>query len=427
MTAPNQEGVFLKDIGCDAGVVCYRYMKGMRVFPPQEHEKLAQVLRGWTDAAVAYGFRQYKTSVLESVDIYADKTSEEIMSEQTYRFVDRGGRDVLLRPEITPGVSTMTVDLQKKREFKTPFKVFSIGSVFRYENTQKGRSREHIQFNVDLFGDATAWSDAEVIAVAFEAMERMGFQKSDFVVRLNDRATLESTLTSLGLSDNALRDALRLLDKREKMTEKEFAEQLSLHDITAVALDDALREVPESVRKVMELLPDTISATYDPKIIRGFDYYTGVVFEIYARDPKVASRSVAGGGRYDTLITSYGGDPLPAVGFGMGDVVLLDCLEAYGLVTVPSSAEVALYVCDEQHLLKGVQAAAALRQHVSVSFIGVVPEKKSGAIYKYYEQLGVRYVVGLVDGSFAVRVLSTRKTELFTTAEDVITFVTDAT
>ena len=121
-------------------------MKGMRVFSPQEHEKLAQVLRGWTDAAVAYGFRQYKTSVLESADIYTDKTSEEIMSEQTYQFTDRGGRDVLLRPEITPGVSTMTVDLQKKRMFKTPFKVFSIGSVFRYENTQKGRSREHIQF-----------------------------------------------------------------------------------------------------------------------------------------------------------------------------------------------------------------------------------------------------------------------------------------
>lgn len=396
----------------------------MRVFPPQEHEKLAQVLRGWTDAAVAHGFRQYKTSVLESVDIYADKTSEEIMSEQTYQFTDRGGRDVLLRPEITPGVSTMVVDLQKKRGFKSPFKVFSIGSVFRYENTQKGRSREHIQFNVDLFGDDTAWADAEVIATAYDSMERIGFQRSDFVVRFNDRAALESTLINLGLSEGSIRDVLRLLDKRDKMAYKEFAEQLSAHGITVVALDDALREVPESVRRVMALLPDTISSEYDPKIIRGFDYYTGIVFEIYAKDSKIAARSVAGGGRYDKLIESYGGNSLPAVGFGMGDVVLLDCLEAYNLTAAAASATASLFVSDEQDVSKGVQAAALLRQHISASFIGVVPEKKSADKYKYYEQLGTRYVVGLVNGSFTVRVLAARETETFTTIDDVAMFIT---
>ena len=397
----------------------------MRVFSPQEHEKLAQVLRGWTDAAVAYGFRQYKTSVLESVDLYTDKTSEEIMSEQTYRFTDRGGRDVLLRPEITPGVSTMTADLQKKRMFKTPFKVFSIGSVFRYENTQKGRSREHVQFNVDLFGDDTPWADAEVIAVAYESLERMGFQKSDFVVRLNDRVSLERILIDLGLPEHSLRDVLRLLDKRGKMTQKEFVEQLSVYAITAVALDDALAEVPESVYRVMELLPDAVSAEYDPKIIRGFDYYTGIVFELYAKDQKIASRSVAGGGRYNTLIESYGGDPLPAVGFGMGDVVLLDCLEAYNLAPASSSATAVLFVSDEQGVSKGVHASALLRQHMPVSFIGVVPEKKRADRYKYYEQQGSRYVIGLVDGSFVVRVLATRETETCATIDDVVACIAD--
>ena len=281
-------------------------------------------------------------------------------------------------------------------------------------------------FNVDLFGDDTAWADAEVIAVAYEAMERMGFQKDDFVVRLNDRTTLENTLIDLGLPERFLRDTLRLLDKREKMTQKEFAEQLSVHDISVVALDDALDEMPESVRKVTELLPDTISVEYDPKIIRGFDYYTGVVFEIYAKNPKIASRSIAGGGRYNTLIESYGGDHLPAVGFGMGDVVLLDCLEAYNLTAAPSSATAALYVSDEQSVSKGIQAAAVLRQHISVSFIGVIPEKKSADRYKYHEQLGTQYVIGFVNGSFAVRVLSTRKTELFATIHDVVTCITDA-
>ena len=399
-------------------------MKGMRVFPPKEHEKLAQVLNGWTNAAAAYGFQQYKTSVLESIDIYADKTSEEIMREQTYRFTDRGGRDVLLRPEITPGVSTMVVDLQKERAFKTPFKVFSIGSVFRYENTQKGRSREHIQLNVDLFGDDTAWADAEVITVAFAALEKIGFQKDDFVVRLNDRMTMEHTLVNLGLAKNRLRETLRLLDKREKMSQKEFDEQLSAYDITAVALDDALNETPERVRAVMELLPETITAEHDQKIIRGFDYYTGIVFEIYAKDQKIAPRSVAGGGRYNTLITAYGGDPLPAVGFGMGDVVLLDCLEAYNLPTPTTNAVAAIYITDEQDTAKGVRAAAVLRQHTTTTFIGTIPQKKTADTYKHYERLGIRYVIGLENGSFAVRALADRKTETFTAIDDVVTFIT---
>ena len=399
-------------------------MKGMRVFPPKEHEKLAQVLNGWVNAATAYGFQQYKTSALESTDIYTDKTSEEIMREQTYRFTDRGGRDVLLRPEITPGVSTMVVDLQKKRAFKTPFKVFSIGSVFRYENTQKGRSREHIQLNVDLFGDDTAWADAEVIMVAFAALEKIGFQKDDFVVRLNDRATMEHTLINLGLAKNRLRDTLRLLDKREKMSQKEFDEQLSAYDITTVALDDALSETPERVRTVMELLPETITAEYDQKIIRGFDYYTGIVFELYAKDQKIAPRSVAGGGRYNTLITAYGGDPLPAVGFGMGDVVLLDCLEAYNLPTPTTNAVAALYVTSDQDTAKGVRAAATLRQHTATTFIGTIPQKKTTDTYKHYEQLGMRYVIGLENGSFAVRALADRKTETLTTIDDVVNFIT---
>lgn len=399
-------------------------MKGMRIFPPKEHEKLAQVLNGWVNAATAYGFQQYKTSVLESTDIYTDKTSEEIMREQTYRFTDRGGRDVLLRPEITPGVSTMVVDLQKKRALKTPFKVFSIGSVFRYENTQKGRSREHIQLNVDLFGDDTAWADAEVIMVAFAALEKIGFQKDDFVVRLNDRATMEHTLINLGLAKNRLRDTLRLLDKREKMSQKEFDEQLSAYDITAVALDDALNETPERVRAVMELLPETVTAEYDQKIIRGFDYYTGIVFELYAKDQKIAPRSVAGGGRYNTLITAYGGDPLPAVGFGMGDVVLLDCLEAYNLPTPTTNAVAALYVTNEQDTAKGVRAAAALRQHTTTTFIGTIPQKKTTDTYKHYERLGIRYVIGLENGSFAVRALAERKTETFTAIDEVVTFIT---
>ena len=398
-------------------------MKGMRVFPPYEHEPLAQILHGWSDAAHAYGFQQYKTSVLESLDLYADKTSEEIMQEQTYQFTDRGGRDVLLRPEITPGVSAMIVDLQNKRMLKTPCKVFSIGSVFRYENPQKGRTREHIQFNVDLFGDSDIWADAEVIEVAFAALESIGFARDDFIVRLNNRRSVEQALTELGLQNEVLREVMRLLDKRDKMEAGEFNDRLSAHTITTVALDDALREAPKQVRDVIDLLPN-VTAEYDPNIIRGFDYYTDTVFEIYTRNDTIASRSVAGGGRYDNLIESYGGTPLSAVGFGMGDVVLMDCMEALKLETKRTTPAVALCVTEERDVPKGVRAAADLRARLPVSFIGVVPQKKMSDVYKHQEQVGAQYVVGIEDGSFTVRTLSTRTTDTFPAIDDVLRAIT---
>ena len=403
----------------------YQVMKGMRVFPPQEHKKLSQVLNGWSQAATEYGFLQYKTSVLESADIYANKTSDEIMREQTYRFTDRGGRDVLLRPEITPGVSNMIVAMQKNRNLTSPCKVFSIGSVFRYENTQKGRSREHIQFNVDLFGADSAWADAEVIAVAFSALEHIGFRKEDFIVYLNSRESLQKTILELGIPKESLRKALRLLDKRDKMSEKEFEKELSAYRITPMALDDALQETPPPIREIMEILPEGMPAEYNPKIIRGFDYYTGMVFEIYAKDTGIASRSVTGGGRYDTLIESYGGSPLPAVGFGMGDVVLLDCMEALKNNTIKEEKTVAIYVTEEQDTAKGVQAGNILRKHFPATFIGTVNGGKIAAVYKNCEQSGVYFTVGIENGSFSVRNLSERNTETYTSIDEVTQALTD--
>ena len=143
---------------------------------------------------------------------------------------------------------------------------------------------------------------------------------------------------------------------------------------------------PSRIREIIELLPTDVTAEYDAKIIRGFDYYTGMVFEIYAKDKKIASRSVTGGGRYDTLIEAYGGNALPAVGFGMGDVVLLDCLEAYNIAQTNQNTTTIMYVTNKQSITKGVQMAEALRQHTPVSFIGTVDPKKVTATYKYYDQ-----------------------------------------
>lgn len=401
-------------------------MKGMRVFPPTAHKKLSQVLNGWVVAAEEHGFLQYKTSLLDSADLYLDKTSDEIMREQTYRFTDRGGRDVVLRPEITPGISNMIVDLQRERVLVSPYKVFSIGSVFRYENTQRGRSREHIQYNVDIFGEDGLWADAEVITLAFSALKHVGLRPDDFVVRLNDRSFVETTLTAdLGLPETSIQDIFRILDKRDKMDKKAFSDAISSYGVTASALDDALRETPDRIGAIMDLLSsDELSVTYDPGIIRGFDYYTGIVFEIYAKDKKIAPRSIAGGGRYDSLIESYGGSPLPAVGFGMGDVALLDCLSTTDSVQ-PSSATMAIvYVSDMRSVARGVRASSQMRQHFPTSFIGTLSSAKQITdTYKYYDQCGVPFVIGLDDSSFVVRTLSTRTTNTFATIDEVIALI----
>ena len=376
--------------------------KGMRIFQPNEHKKLARILKGWMQAATARGFQQYKTSVLDPIELYEGKTSEEIMREQTYRFTDRGGREVVLRPEITPGVSSMVVEMQNKRTLQTPLKVFTIGSVFRYENPQKGRKREHIQYNVDIFGEPAAWAEAEVIEVAFAAIEDIGLKKSDFEVRINDRSAMKTVLTDLGIKEEKMPEVLRLLDRREKMDESAFNDELgTLLDIdrSANTIDNELQKTPERVDEVINLLPKDISAEYDPKIIRGFDYYTGIVFEIFAKDKNRASRSITGGGRYDNLIETYGGTPLPAVGFGMGDVTLADCMQELDIKTDSEEMTTVVLCTTAKDMVKkayaiGEKWRSGAKEHFTVSFIGFVPKKKLTDIYKRHEERA-RFVVSL--------------------------------
>ena len=177
---------------------------------------------------------------------------------------------------------------------RIPFKAFSIGSVFRYERTQRGRSREHIQYNVDIFGESSAWADAEVIEVAFDALKKMGFQYTDFEVRLNDRAFMEEQLRAGGVPQEQLPALFRILDRREKMSEQEFHTQVNA--ITPQPLENILTDQSTSKRvtQVLSLLPKEITARPDPHIIRGFDYYTGIVFEIFSLHDAATKRSVAG-------------------------------------------------------------------------------------------------------------------------------------
>ncbi len=396
--------------------------KGMRTVTPREHKQLTRILNGWIAAGEAYGFQQYKTPILDPAELYEDKTSEEIVREQTYRFTDRAGRDVILRPEITPGVSRMMVDLQKHRVIRSPYKVFSIGSVFRYEKPQHGRTREHIQFNVDIFGESSAWAESEVIEIACDSLKRIGFRCEDFVVRLNDRHAVEKTLIDVGISGNMLPDVLRLFDRRKKMAVATFSREMKkITNISLDTIDKAMLHPTQRVQEVVNLLPEGIAAEYDPSVIRGFDYYTGIIFEIFTKDKKIASRSVAGGGRYDRLIESYGGSPLPAVGFGMGDIVLADCLEKIGsedaLPTTPvivcaTSEHATAYAQNLCRIMRSDFVDRKTDTHFPVSFIGTVPEKKLTDRYKRCEKDGVQYVIAADEqGNISARILASRKTK----------------
>lgn len=312
--------------------------KGVRDFYPNDWAKLDTLFTTIRSNLRAWGYEEYNASPLERAELYEAKTSEEIVGEQTYTFTDRGDRRVTLRPEMTPTLARMIAG--KRREIPFPARWFSIPNMFRYERPQRGRLREFYQLNVDLMGVSGTEADIEIVTIAGHILKAFGAKDSDFSIRINSRALLTAACIAAGLDSNASRDYLRLLDKKNKMSVEEFEaarNAISAQDPLALIADSG--SSPDIAREKRALL-DTVeslqargvtNAVFDPTLTRGFDYYTGIVFEIFDTD-LVNPRALFGGGRFDKLVTLFGGDSIPAIGFGMGDVVLLDFLETHNLM-----------------------------------------------------------------------------------------------
>jgi histidyl-tRNA synthetase len=312
--------------------------KGVRDFYPADWARMSSLFATMRGTLRAWGYEEYNASPLERAELYEAKTSEEIVGEQTYTFTDRGDRRVTLRPEMTPTLARMVAN--KRRELALPLRWFSLPNVFRYERPQKGRLREHYQLNVDLIGVSGAEADLEIITLASELLKAFGAKESDFIIRVNSRALLTAAASAAGLSADATRAYLRLLDKKNKMPPEEFS--AARDTITArdpLALIEDAGSSPDIAREKRTLL-DIIealskrgvgNAVFDPTLTRGFDYYTGIVFEIFDTNP-ANPRSLFGGGRFDRLVALFGSDSVPAIGFGMGDVTLADFLETHGLL-----------------------------------------------------------------------------------------------
>lgn len=324
--------------------------KGVRDFFPADWARMDAMFAVMRDTLHTWGYEEYNASPLERAELYEAKTSEEIVGEQTYTFMDRGDRRVTLRPEMTPTLARMVA--AKRREMPMPARWFSIPNVFRYERPQKGRLREHYQLNVDLVGSSSKEADLEIITIASEILRAFGAKESDFIIRVNSRMLLTAAAAAAGLTSEHTRAYLRLLDKKAKMTPEAFeAARSAISSKDPLALIEDAGGTPDIAASKKALL-DTIealvkrgvtNAVFDPTLTRGFDYYTGIVFEIFDTNP-ANPRSLFGGGRFDRLVALFGGDPIPAIGFGMGDVTLADFLETHGLTPKTDGNRAQLYL-----------------------------------------------------------------------------------
>jgi histidyl-tRNA synthetase len=356
-------------------------LPGFRDFYPQELAERAFIMHTWRDVARRYAFVEYDGPPLEPLDLYTKKSGDEIVG-QLYAFVDKGGRDVALRPEMTPTVARMVA--ARANALRKPVRWFSMPQLFRYERQQKGRLREHFQLNVDILGSSDVAADAELVACAVDIMRAFGLTPSDVVVRVSDRRLLQAFLESLRVPAGAIVSVYAVIDKLDRTPAAVSAEKLVALGVSAEAIDRIVTIASVGLAEVKERLAGSPAAaqadeferylTYssallggdaswlelDLSIVRGLAYYTGIVFELFDRSGEF--RAICGGGRYDTLLQSLGGADMPALGFGMGDVVLGELLRSKGLMRPVDAAAEYWLAADETTPIEQVMSEASRRR-----------------------------------------------------------------
>jgi len=358
--------------------------KGVRDFFPEDMAVQNRIFGIWKNVAEKYGYEEYSASVLEPAELYREKSGEEIVNEQTYTFTDRGDREVTLRPEMTPTVARMVA--ARKRELVYPLRWYSIPNLFRYEQPQRGRLREHWQLNVDIFGVESLSAEIETINMAYDITRGYGLSDTDFEIRINSRKLMNYiTHDVFSLDEEKSKKIAKLIDKKAKLSGEKFEmiaeEILDNKEITQKFLtllnssnfEEFTKRLPQTteeheglreIRTVIEGLENLgiKNARFDQTLMRGFDYYTGVVFEVYDLNP-ANRRSIFGGGRYDDLLSLFGSEKVPAVGFGAGDVIARDLMETYkALENASRTAEIAICILGEQNTPFALDTAQKLRE-----------------------------------------------------------------
>ncbi len=343
--------------------------KGVRDFYPKDMAIQRYIFDTWSKTAESFGFERYDASILEPSDLYKSKgaQNEEMVNEQTYTFIDRGGREVTLRPEMTPTVARMVAG--QRRELKFPLRWYSIPNLFRYERPQRGRLREHCQLNCDIFGTDDFTADVEIIALAYQTMIDFGATPEMFEIRVNDRDLMKRAYHALGINDEMITSITRLNDRRKKIDPDAYRAELTnitgnelLSEEIIIILDQS-DEQTDLVLGLQQL--GITNVIFDKSISRGFDYYTGTIFEIFDISGE-NNRSLIGGGRYDNLTSMFSDEPVSGIGFGMGDVTMRDFLETHKLIPkhIHSTAPTLMIIPTEPSLnLEGQKIAKVFRGH----------------------------------------------------------------
>jgi histidyl-tRNA synthetase len=418
-------------------------LPGFRDFYPQEFAERAFIMRAWRTVARRYAFVEVDGPPLEPLELYTKKSGDEIVG-QLYNFEDKGGRQVALRPEMTPTIARMVA--ARANALRKPVRWFSIPQLFRYERQQRGRQKEHFQLNVDIIGEPDVTADAEVLAVAIDVMRALGLTSDDVKARVSDRRLLREYLLSLQVDETLILPIMTdVIDKLGRTRPEDSMDRLGkmgldrqqiegivwLGRTPLEAVERAIRDAYRDTSVVNDfkrylayigrLVPNADEwVRFDASIVRGLAYYTGIVFELF--DAKGELRAICGGGRYDNLLATLGGVDLPAIGFGMGDVVLRELLNARGLLrdVVPSiDYWVATGREDTDALLDVMEVARRLREKDQrVEF--ALRAQSLGRQLKAANAAGARFVAIVEQAGHIARKDLTENTQLTMTTDQLV-------
>ncbi len=401
--------------------------KGVRDFYPEDAAIQQYIFKTWAKTAESFGFERYDASILEPADLYKAKgaENEEMVNEQTYTFTDRGNREVTLRPEMTPTVARMVAG--RARALSFPIRWYSIPNLFRYERMQRGRLREHWQLNCDIFGTTDHTADIEIIALAYQTLIDFGAAPEMFKIEINDRQLMTRLYTALGIDSEMIPAITRLNDRRDKIDEQTYRTELKSIVVDGLLVEEIIMMLDNSDEQTDVVIGlaelGITNVVFNKSLARGFDYYTGTIFEFKDASGE-HNRSLLGGGRYDNLTEMFGGEKISGIGFGMGDVTMRDFLETHKLLPknlLKSTAPIVIIPADSNFNLDAQKIAKEIRDAGTASTTDIGTKKIGKKISDASDNGALHIVVvgenEVSSGNFILKNLATGKEFLGTIAE----------
>ena len=397
------------EVALSVGIIMAQGVRGTRDFYPEDMRLRNWLFDNFDDAALLHGFQEYDAPVLESEELYTRKQGEEI-TQQLYNFKDKGDRKVALRPEMTPSLARMV--MSRAGVLPMPIKWYSIPQCWRYERTQRGRGREHYQWNVDIWGTDAISADAELISVLVTFFRSVGLTEEDLVIKMSSRKVLEEVLGSLGLEGDIFAKTCIIVDKMDKLPADVVSEQLgdlgleksAIQTIQSTLVIKDMNSLEETLGKESAAVTELTSLfsaleaygisgwiEFDASIVRGLAYYTGPVFEAHDRAGEL--RAICGGGRYDKLLSTLGGKDLPATGFGFGDMVIMELLEEKGLVPELIGGVDDVVISLSPELRNAAMSVATSLRNTGKSVDLVLEDKRLKWAFKHAERSGAQRLV----------------------------------